>query len=299
MTGNTTYNFEKKGSSESLRTRQKAEEELEKFAVRVDFNDIDYSKHKDVLLDYIIQHHLNIEWYTKRRKKERCLRVFFTAITLLLLLGIPFALYFIYKLAGDTEILTAQITAILTGLLAVHKALSSWLDKRKLIGNFWKASADLKENLYSFEDKYKGKAVTEGNELSQEFLEDINNGIKQARQIVKEEQKAFFEGYSLPSVDLTQRLKEAFTGAKDLLKAQPSPQMDRKTAREEEEKKIAKLEAKIKHLDKLIEEKKELIKNSDETEKTKRQERIKDLEDKREQAQDELIDAKAELDSLS
>jgi hypothetical protein len=95
-------------------------------------------------------------------------------------LVIPLIIFYIGEASTSTGNVTAQVTALLTGLLAVHKSLSSWLDKRKVIGNFWKAESDLKTKLYAFEDKWKGKVMMDagenpnrGKELKHDFLNEL------------------------------------------------------------------------------------------------------------------------------
>jgi hypothetical protein len=96
---------------------------------------------------------------------------------------------------------------MLTGLLAVHKSLSSWLDKRKVIGNFWKAESDLKTNLYAFEDKWKKHAVDVSiengvtiNKLKEEFLKELRAATLVARAILQDEQSKFFEAVTYPAI---------------------------------------------------------------------------------------------------
>lgn len=110
---------------------------------------------------------------------------------MVLLALIPLAIIVVGSLATwlgakSPAAVTAQITGVLTGFIGVHRVISTWLDKRQMIGNFHKASAALKENLYNLEGKWKNPAKKDDNTLEDDFVKDLKLGIESARQITKE-----------------------------------------------------------------------------------------------------------------
>jgi hypothetical protein len=224
MLNDDSYDFEKiRANKFSYRPKKKASIYFEKFTDRLSLTEAECCKYKPELSNYILEYHLNIFWYNEKLKIEKQRRILFTILSFVLLIAIPFiplCISFLDKNIANTQVLSSipsQITAILTGLLGVQKALSSWLDKRKLVGHFWKASADLKEALYSFENKWKEKDVSE---LADSFVEDIESGIQAARTIIRKERETFFQMYSLPSVDVMGQLKTAGDSAKNIVGTQ-------------------------------------------------------------------------------
>lgn len=306
MTKTENYCFEGKARRDSQRTREASENALNVFAGRLQLGqpNLFNTTEKELLLDYMIHCTLNIDWYENRIKKEKRLRFFFTAITLFLLALIPIILFFVsIKIKANVEAVTAQVTTALTGFLAVHKALSSWLEKRKVMGLFWSASSELKENLYSIESKWKGKAREKGR-LKEEFMTDIQQGVALASAVVKKEQKEFFEtNYALPSTDFAQLVKDSSAAAKDMSKILIPTSMQEKGEKEKQvaikDQTIKKIESNIEQVQELIAKYKTVLSEStDSTEKASASERLKSLSNKLTTLEDQLMDARAERSIL-
>ncbi len=302
MTKAENYCFEGKARKDSQRTREASENALNVFAGRLQLGQPNQfnSTEKELLLDYMIHCALNIDWYENRIKKEKRLRFLFTAITLFLLALLPIILFFVSaKIKANAEVVTAQITTALTGFLAVHKALSSWLEKRKVMGLFWSASSELKENLYSIESKWKGKAREKGR-LKEEFMADIQQGVTLATAVVKKEQKEFFEtNYALPSTDFAQLVKDSSAAAKDMSKILIPTSLQEKGEKEKQvsikDQAIKKIESSIEQVKELMVKCKTVISDStDSTEKATASERLKSLTTKLASLEDQLVDARAE-----
>jgi hypothetical protein len=203
------------------------------------------AEERKVLLNFILNHHKVISRYQQLRKRERLWRALFTAVSLLLLGGLPFLIFLVGSGAEQTtpELITTQLTALITGLVAVYKSLSSWLDKRKVVGNFRKAEADIKSKLYAFEDKWRGKAVQSRNGqgdgeaagrrsvaldvtrpdgaradgLNSDFLKEAQTAIVEARQVVEEEETKYFDAVTYPAIDITGMLRETGESARGLV----------------------------------------------------------------------------------
>ncbi|MCZ6760671.1 MAG: hypothetical protein O7D29_09910, partial [Gemmatimonadetes bacterium] len=85
--------------------------------------------------------------------------------------AVPIVLRAIDKDVSGAEV-TALVTAVLTGLLGVQKAIGSWMDQRQVIGIFWQASADLKENVYTLEGKWEDRSL-KPKDPDPQFLADL------------------------------------------------------------------------------------------------------------------------------
>lgn len=311
------YSFEKKGRRK-FPDPESESAAVETFADRLGLGDINYAAYQDQLLNFIINHHKVISRYDELLDREKVLRNCFTGISLLLLVIVPILILKMDSwFDGDNKAaITAQVTAVLTGLIAVHKSLSSWLDKRTVIGNFWKAQSELKTKLYAFEDKWKGQAVLiskeDGKEirrLKEDFLVEIRVAIAAARAIVQEEQSKFFDTITYPSIDIAEMIKGAGASAKDLVNAQVSPRLEElerqrqvavnlSTKLAEEKAKIVRLETEIAQRKRLIETKRQAMPGLVETDREALKSEIAAHYMKVRQAEDELIVARGLFEAL-
>ena len=246
--GASIYGFEKDGRRQFA---DEGEEDaaLREFCGRLEIPDLVTAglaaEDRKVLLNFILNHHKVISRYQQLRRRERLWRALFTALSLLLLGGLPYLIFLVGSGGKQStpELITTQLTALITGLVAVYKSLSSWLDKRKVVGNFRKAEADIKSKLYAFEDKWRGKAVQasngQGDEaaaarrsvtvdmtrpdgvradgLKSDFLKEARTAIIEARQIVEEEETKYFDAVTYPAIDLTGMLRETGESARGLV----------------------------------------------------------------------------------
>jgi hypothetical protein len=156
-----------------------------------------------LLLDYVYENHMAIAYYERALLKRKIFRYSFLTFSILLLFFLPILVAKIPKhFAGGSEEMTALITAVLTGLIGIQKAIGNWMNQRQLIGIFWKASADLKENVYSLERKWSGNPFYSQKNI-RELINDLERGVLRARGVIREEQKEHFATYkAATSVDL-------------------------------------------------------------------------------------------------
>ncbi|MCE7914783.1 MAG: hypothetical protein DYH15_08880 [Nitrosomonas sp. PRO4] len=295
------YSFENEGRRKFI-NRESEDAALEEFAHRLEFTASDFREHRDVLLNFILNHHKLIFRYDELQNRETKWRYIFIFISLMLLCVIPGVIFII---STNNSNYLAQATAILTGLLAVHKSLSSWLDKRKIIGNFWKAKSDLKTKLYAFEDKWKGQAtqtVTENeivkNKLKNDFLQEARSAIIEARAIVQDEQSKFFDAVTYPSIDLVEVLKDAGSNAKTLVSAHQSPELEQRVKQRQIMEKIASLEAEIEQRQNLINNKYQILRSASQDEANALTIEVTNHQGKKRQAEDELIITKGQLEAM-
>jgi hypothetical protein len=173
-----------------------------------------------LLLDFIVHHHLNIEWYEKRMRKELLQRRLFFWFSIILLAAIPVVTYLVSAQATEdnSKVIMVQITAVLTGIIGFHSALRSFFDKRNLITIFHKASAALKKAVYDFEDRWAGCVPLAEGEQLELFKGNLRNAIRRARDVEAEEREAYFASQSaLPLIDLRATLAEAGSAAAEIV----------------------------------------------------------------------------------
>lgn len=254
------YDFETGKNRRAFRNEKLENDALDEFAERLKCKESNYREHRGLLLNFILNYHKLIDRYDVLICWEETKRNWCIAGSLLLLFLIPILLYAApyvleysvsmilepaktsdaAKIPNASEILKnissksdtlAQIAALLTGLLTIQKALSTWLDKRKIIGSFRKARSDLKTKLYTFEDKWTGQATeiigeneAKKEKLKNDFLQEARTAIREAQVIVEEEQSQYFEAITSQSIDigtiLAEARKSAVTNVGDLIPSQ-------------------------------------------------------------------------------
>lgn len=238
------YSFESKPTRQ---TEEQARQMLRTFLVRmrVDPDVLESLPEEDrqTLVTYATVCHLNIHWYHRRRQREQSWYFGFACFTVALLAGTPLAIFWAHQAAPQA--LGAQIGVIAAGLLSAHRTLSTMFEKRNLVKHFWRAEADLKTILYSFEDTWRGRALasTSPVELKREFMDDIVRQIQQARQIKRTEQDEFFAQYESAFSNLGEILgavQKTSTDTASALTAQKVKQAERIVQVQDE---IADLEA--------------------------------------------------------
>lgn len=171
------------------------------------------------LFDYVRHYHINIQWYQRAIVKESLIRYAFVTLTFGLAFAIPLGMYCLAQStstsddSGEVLQVTTQVSGLITGLIAMHRILQQWMERRKRFGIFWTAASELKKRLYEFEDQWKGKP------LDTTFLEGLSVEITQARGIVATERASFFESLDgVPKLNLGGLLKSARTDALASLK---------------------------------------------------------------------------------
>jgi len=175
--------------------------------------------------------HMNARWYYKAIKREQLYRAGFIVLTVALLGLIPILLVWgLPKLSGtfaDTEFsaVTGQIVGVLTGLIAIHKTLQSWLNARKVIGRYWQTRTSLVDVVYDLEMGWSGSAQSAQAQgaggaapLTDGFRNAVAEGLGKARTALRAEMTKFFDEYQARTldVDLAGTLAAARQGAAGL-----------------------------------------------------------------------------------
>jgi hypothetical protein len=309
MENRPSYHFEESARKQSIRTPEYADQALAAFTNRLGITGTPATL-EDLLREYVIEVQLNIDWYVRRLERERLMQWMFTAFSVVLLIGIPPLIAWLSHRDDSKTVWTAaQLTAMITGILAIHKTLAAWVDKRQLFGHFWRTSAELKELLYSFEQRWYGKATT-GAEPNIEFVQALQADIARARQIVRQERQGFYDIYQSPAFDVFQRLNDAFGHGQALGQQFRSPALDDRAVREQDatqrkqsiesvQRRKREIEAQIQGCDRLAQELAAGLAGADGAGRARIEQNIEILHQNIDQARRDLIKADAELAALS
>jgi hypothetical protein len=178
------------------------------------------------MIKFVATCNLAIDWYQRRISREVRLRELYFYSSLGVLAVVPIALFWAgSSAAGLGASTTAQVSAIIAGIFAFYRGLSAWLDKRQVVGGFSKASSDLKEILYGFEERWAGEATKE--ELAPQFYAALVAATHACRDIVRRETDEYFVNLSYPSLDIGGILRGAQRDAaglvSDVAKSQAGP----------------------------------------------------------------------------
>jgi len=178
------------------------------------------SRDWELLLQFAMEVQLNIRWYEQHIDRQTRWDGVWRTVVLLLgavaLAGLPLLVVFLElpiaeRLAsGSLNLLITQFGILFSGFVAYLKLLASAMDKSALQQGFWEASADLKEQLYTFEREWKKSPVFGGDGLSDDFRDALMGQIAAARTTVRAERRASFEARQSPVA-----LLEALSGSAD------------------------------------------------------------------------------------
>ena len=166
------------------------------------------SKDWELLLQFVMEVQLNIRWYEEHLDRhtrwDRAWRTIAILVGAVGLAGLPLLVVFVdlpiaERLAsGSLNLLITQFGVLFTGFMAWLKVLASALDESDRQLAFWEASADLKEQLYTFERQWRYSPIYGEAALSDDFRDSLLEQIAGARQIVRVERRTFFESQKSP-----------------------------------------------------------------------------------------------------
>lgn len=264
---------------------------------------LDDTKHKEELRALYTHFPCNISWYRQKIWKERILQCVFMIVSVAFLAAIPIVVYLLTQPDSDdgdrlgfaAANVTAQLTAVLTGLIAFHNFLSQWFVTRNGIASFHNASATLQTALYGFEDKWRDK------DKGDDFKKAVDEQVAFARNVVSQEQAEYFNRLAtIPQIDIGAALSTAGQAAVGIVGRHgyttPQEKVAYKTSLDELKVKQALVEGIDKRLTELQEQ---LSKSKDDSEKNRLAEAIKSTETKQQQAELERIEASAELSKFT
>ncbi len=222
------------------------------------FNNIS-TEDKRVINVFVYENTMNIIWYKKHIWKEQFWRRLYFSISLVLLLSIPILIWhttFEYAPGKDLdtgETIVGIVTIIMTSILAIHRFVTSWLEKRKFLSQFYLAFTELKNILFRLENNWvNAKAFdTSTNKLVKDFKTALNQAITESRNIVTEETKQYFETLSYPNIDIPNLLGDSSKSAVALISSFKSKKWNLEKIKKEAAISQAEIEKKKKEIIKL------------------------------------------------
>jgi hypothetical protein len=210
------YGFEDPPQVESRRTRELARKDIATLLVRLGRKPDEIEtllaapEIERPLLRYALDVPMNIAWY--ERAKIRAAREQRIALAGVIALGLGALTISTvvprFAAEHDVAIATGQITLFLGLAYGVLQVVAAVTDQKAKLAGFCKASADLKEALFTFEDNWRGKPVADGGKLAADFASALLQETAGARRIAREERDAFFTGLKSPT-DVTAALGSA------------------------------------------------------------------------------------------
>lgn len=158
-----------------------------------------------LLLRYCSDTILNILWYERARRREQranTLRTYLMVVLMIIALGLLCASAFLPLERGASSSGAAALPFALLGggALTVLQVVAALADGKARLSIFWKAGADLKESLYNFEHKWRGRVV-HGDPPCQaaEFDIAVQEELKFAYAVTRAERLEFFANLRSPS----------------------------------------------------------------------------------------------------
>jgi hypothetical protein len=157
-----------------------------------------------LLLRYCADTILNILWYDRAREREQRANTRWTYLMVLLMLVALILLCASAFLPSERS--TSSGAALLPfallagGALTVLQVVAALADGKARLSIFWKAGADLKEALYNFEHKWRGRVVRGDPPcVAAEFDAAVQEELKFAYAVTRAERLEFFANLRSPS----------------------------------------------------------------------------------------------------
>jgi hypothetical protein len=165
---------------------------------------------------------LPISWYAGKINQALKARNWYLFLTGVLLLLIPILLagasVFAKSHVSDAPLIVAQLTGVLTGVVALQRLIAAALAQQQRYGAWYKASSDLKKLWYGLQSGWLNRGLAKDwPQQRPAFLTDLTDRVAQGRAIASDEQADFFQKLSLPTVDVLDYLSKARTDVSSLL----------------------------------------------------------------------------------
>ena len=181
--------------ADGFRSSEKAKELLPDFKQQLHLlQDVD-KELDSALVGFLTEAVLGAARYEKRCGDAELKVWLYIFLSSLLVIGIG-------KLTdAQSAALPAQITAVLTGVLALQKTLSTWYASQQRYAAWYKARSDLKTLYYTLLQTWSGKIVA-----GDVFLAALRTFTADASKVISDEQLDFFQRLTLPGIDVLDML---------------------------------------------------------------------------------------------
>jgi hypothetical protein len=204
------YPFERASGAKDVqhrRTVARAREVLAVLCVRLGVPHEGLDERLDgLLVSYCTEVILNIEWYDEARRREQRANAWLTTL-MVIVMGVALGLIGWSALSNAIQDGGARATMPLVlfagGALTALQVMGALGDRKARLALFWKAGADLKEGLYTFEHAWGGgKGLVSGHgptAAKDEFVAALDEQLRSARAIARAERLEFFATIRSPS----------------------------------------------------------------------------------------------------
>ena len=195
------YEFEE--SKQSKRIIDSDSPELTKLFERLEIPEEIRHVFLDEFIVFVKHVIVSINWYHRQLEIEtqRKKRWFWATVVLALLIPIVVATIEL-KLEGGLAF--ALVAAMISGAGMAHRMIAQFLEHRNVSAVFSEAAAELKDVLYSFEDKWAGHLSTlyEMNLAAHELQADFESSVKRASRILTDEKLKYYSATTPPAIGL-------------------------------------------------------------------------------------------------
>ncbi|HWB73851.1 MAG TPA: hypothetical protein VG755_02825 [Nannocystaceae bacterium] len=209
----TKYSFEDEPHAGSVRARRQALDDLDKLLLRlaVSSTDANVLRGSPLMVRWAMDVPGNIAWYERAKQAAR-------ARQWLVLLGV--ILFATVAMVGaampavledsdsDAPVAVAQVAIFVALAWGVLQVVASLADQKAKLAGFAKASADLKEALYTFEETWRGRALVKDGAADPDFATAVLQEVANARKTARAERDAYFA--DIPSTtDVAKQIGDA------------------------------------------------------------------------------------------
>jgi hypothetical protein len=176
----------------------------------------------DLVERFIVEVILPVDWYNKKIRQAVWTRNAYFVFSVGLVIIVPLGVAYLPKVlpsdmsSASVPAVVSQLTAVLTGIFALQRVVGAWLSAQQRFGDWRKASADLKKIWYGFQTKW-AKVDLAGH--GDEFKKDLEAQRDQGRGLVDDEEDAYFQKLTLPSLDILDFLTKAQPSVTSLIGA--------------------------------------------------------------------------------
>lgn len=186
------------------RRREEAAQSLRILKRRLGITDVSLTADLEkLLLRYCSDTILNILWYDRARRREQranARRTYLMVVLMIVALVLLCASAFLPSERSMSGSAMLPFALLAGGALTVLQVVAALSDGKARLSIFWKAGADLKEALYNFEHRWRGRVFQgDPSRVAAEFDAAVQEELKFAYAVTRAERLEFFANLRSPS----------------------------------------------------------------------------------------------------
>lgn len=151
--------------------------------------------------------HVNAQWFKDKAEEEEWWVKVYVLASVGLGVLIPVVVVALSGAFTSTgSVVVAQLSAIITGVMGLHRTLGKWLGQRAAAGTYWNARSQLVDAIYTLESDWgtvdeTDKLAPGTKEFTDRFHEAILAAIATGREIVRAHMDAYYAGLKPETTD--------------------------------------------------------------------------------------------------